>query len=54
MLTILAASAGAIWGAYLAKKRGGNKKDIAQYAVSSALVFGLFAMVISVIFARFI
>lgn len=54
MLTILATLAGAIWGAYLAKKRGGNKKDIAQYAVSSALVFSLFAMVISVILARFI
>ena len=54
MMMIIAAFAGAIWGAYLAKKRGGNKKDIAQYAVSSAMVFGLFAMVASIILLRFI
>ena len=54
MITILAALAGAIWGASLAKKRSGNKKDIAQYAVSSALVFGLFALVVSIILLRFI
>lgn len=54
MITILAALAGAIWGAYIAKKRGGNKKDIAQYAVSSAIVFGLLAMVASIILLRFI
>lgn len=54
MITILAALAGAIWGAYIAKKRGGNKKDIAQYAVSSAILFGLLAMVASIILLRFI
>lgn len=52
MITIIAALAGGTCGASLAIKRGGNKKDIAQYAVSSALVFGLFTMVFSIIVLR--
>jgi len=54
MITILGALAGAIWGAYLAKKRSGNRLDIAQYAASSAIAFGLLAMVVSIFLARLI
>ena len=38
--------AGALWGAYLARKRGGSRADMAQYAAGFAIAFaiaGLFA-----------
>lgn len=54
MTTIFGALAGATWGAYLAKKRGGNRLDIAQYATSSAIAFGLLAMFVSIILAQLI
>ena len=44
MIVIFGAVAGAAWGGYFAKKRGGNKLDIAQYAASSAIAFGLLAL----------
>ncbi|WP_299566609.1 hypothetical protein [uncultured Sulfitobacter sp.] len=54
MIVIFGALVGAAWGGYLAKKRGGNKKDIAQYATSSAIVFGLLALFLSILLARLI
>ena len=52
MIVIFAALAGAAWGGYLAKKRGGNRLDIAQYAASSAIAFGLLALFASIVLAR--
>lgn len=54
MIVIFGAVAGAAWGGYLARKRGGNKLDIAQYATSSAIAFGLLALFASIFLARFL
>ncbi|WP_255005497.1 hypothetical protein [Roseovarius sp. M141] len=52
MIVVFGVVAGALWGGYLAKKRGGNKLDIAQYAASSAIAFGLLALFASIFLAR--
>ena len=52
MIVIFGALVGAAWGGYLAKKRGGNRLDIAQYAASSAIAFGLLALFASIVLAR--
>ena len=52
MIVIFGAVAGAAWGGYLARKRGGNRLDIAQYATSSAIAFGLLALFASIFLAR--
>lgn len=49
MIIIASALIGAVLGGLTAKKRGGNRKDIAQYAVGYMLAFtiaGMFATVI--------
>ncbi|TCL09716.1 hypothetical protein BXY66_1773 [Shimia isoporae] len=46
MIVILGAIVGAISGGFLAKRRGGKRLDILQYAVIYAMIFailGLFA-----------
>ncbi len=52
MIVFLASFGGAIWGALLAKRRRGNRIDMAQYAVSSAITFGLLGMFCSIVLAR--
>ena len=54
MIVIIAALIGAIWGGWMAKRRGGNRKDIAQYAVVMAVALTLAAMIIQVILVRLI
>ncbi len=49
MTTVVGDLAGAIWGAYFANKRGGNRFDIAQYTASSSIAFGLLAMFLSIL-----
>ncbi len=39
---------GAIMGALRARKRGGDRKDIWQYAVVHAIIFALLAMFLTV------
>ena len=41
ILITLTFALGAFWGARLAKKRGGNRSDMAQYGVAYGIVFGL-------------
>jgi hypothetical protein len=48
----LVAVIGALIGAYNAKKRGGNRKDIAQYATVFAIMFALVGLVASIIVTR--
>lgn len=46
MIVIMSAVAGGLWGGFLAKRRGGTRLDIAQYAGSFGILFailGLFA-----------
>lgn len=48
MIVIAASILGAIWGGLLARRRGGNRLDIAQYAAGFAILFailGLFATI---------
>ncbi|MBJ6373172.1 apolipoprotein acyltransferase [Sedimentitalea arenosa] len=52
MIVIAGAVAGAAFGAMTAKKRGGNRADIAQYAVASAMAFAVVGMLLTVIIDR--
>jgi hypothetical protein len=52
MLVVLSVVGGAVWGGLLAKKRGGNRLDIAQYAAVSAIAFGLLAVFAIFLLAR--
>ena len=49
MLVIVSAIGGAIWGGYLARRRRGNHLDILQYAVASAIAFGLVALFATIV-----
>lgn len=54
MLALIALPIGAIWGAFLAKKRGGNRLDMLQYAAGFAIAFFLLTVVLSIAFARYL
>ncbi|SFS51016.1 hypothetical protein SAMN04488040_0693 [Sulfitobacter marinus] len=52
MIVILFALIGAIWGGLTARKRQGNRKDIAQYAAGYAMAFVIVGMILTVILDR--
>jgi hypothetical protein len=52
MIVIGAALLGALIGGYTAKKRQGTVLDIAQYATSFAIAFGIVGLIITVIVHR--
>lgn len=43
---------GAGLGAFVAKRKGGNRLDMAQYAGSFAIIFGLIGLFIAIFLAR--
>lgn len=43
---------GALFGAVFAKRKGGNRLDMAQYAGSFAIIFGLVGLFIAIFLAR--
>lgn len=43
---------GALGGALRAKKRGGNRLDMIQYAAIFGMIFGLIGLFITIILAR--
>jgi len=45
---------GAIWGAIVARKRGGNRLDQAQYAAGFGLAFGIIGLLVTVIVDRLV
>ncbi|GAA6175530.1 apolipoprotein acyltransferase [Sulfitobacter pacificus] len=45
---------GVLWGGYTARKRGGNRKDMAQYAAGFAMAFMVVGMVLTVLLDRFL
>jgi len=45
MLTILAFVVGAIWGTFVAVKRGGNRLDILQYGAVYGIILALIVIV---------
>jgi hypothetical protein len=52
MASIIGFILGLLWGGWVAKKRGGNRMDIAQYAVVHGIVLGLVALLVSVLVMR--
>lgn len=52
MIVILAALSGAIIGGMTARKRGGNRLDIAQYAAGYALAFTVVGLIATVVIDR--
>ena len=43
---------GALLGAVVAKRKGGNRLDMAQYAGGFAIIFGLIGLFIAIYLAR--
>lgn len=52
MIVIAAALIGAILGGLAAKRRGGNKLDIAQYSAGYAMAFIVVALIATVVIDR--
>ncbi|WP_295448155.1 apolipoprotein acyltransferase [uncultured Pseudophaeobacter sp.] len=52
MIIIVSGIVGALIGGRTAHKRGGNRKDIAQYAVGYAMAFLIVGMVLTAILDR--
>jgi len=52
-LVLLAILIGAIFGGLRAKKRDGNRLDIAQYAAVHGLIAGVLALILMVILLRY-
>jgi uncharacterized protein YqgC (DUF456 family) len=48
MIVIFGLVAGAVWAAQSARKRGGNRKDIAQYAAVGAILGGLVGLFVTI------
>ncbi len=54
MIVIVAFVLGVLWGGYLARRRKGNRMDIAQYAVAFGLAFAILGLFLTVLFERII
>ena len=52
MIVILLAAIGAVIGGLTARKRNGNRKDIAQYAAGFAMAFIIVGMILTVVLDR--
>ena len=52
MIVVISTLFGIVLGGYRAKKSGGNRKDMAQYAAGFGIAFALIGMVIAVILDR--
>ncbi len=54
MIVIIFIAIGAIYGALLAKKRGGSQLDMGQYGVVYAIVLGIVGLFFTLALDRFI
>ncbi len=52
MIVLVLAICGALLGGFTARKRKGNRKDIAQYAAGYAMAFIIVGMILTVILDR--
>ncbi len=52
MLAVLGALGGAGWGAWLARKRGGKRFDLLQYAAGFGILWGLLGLIATIYLAR--
>ncbi len=49
MLPLIGGLGGAAWGLWLAKKRGGNRMDLAQYAAGYGILWAILGLIASII-----
>ncbi|WP_157937675.1 hypothetical protein [Oceaniglobus roseus] len=52
MIILLLAAVFAAWGAFTAKRRGGRKLDMAQYAAGFGILGALIGLVITIVLSR--
>jgi len=52
MITLVFALVGALVGGFTAKKRGGNRLDIAQYAAGYGMAFAVVGLFVAVFLMR--
>jgi len=52
MIVILSAVIGATWGGLMAKRRGGNRKDLAQYAAGMGVLFAIIGLFVTIAVER--
>lgn len=52
MLALIGALGGGTFGALLAKKRGGARADMAQYAAGYAILWGVLGLLAAIVLAR--
>lgn len=43
---------GALFGAWRARRRGGNRLDMAQWGAVYAILFGLAGLIVAIVFSR--
>ncbi|AMY68973.1 hypothetical protein [Frigidibacter mobilis] len=52
MIVLAGFGIGVLWGGLLARRRKGNRFDIAQYALSFGIAFALLALFVSIFIDR--
>ena len=52
MIVFLGMALGVAWGIWTARKRGGNGKDMAQYAIAAAIAGGLGGLLLTIAVER--
>jgi hypothetical protein len=52
MIIIAGLVGGAAWGAVTARRRGGNRLDVAQYAAVGGIVGGVLGLIASIVIGR--
>ena len=52
LLPLITGTLGAVTGATLMKRRGGNKKDMGQYAADYGIFFAVIGLFIAIFIAR--
>ncbi|WP_202909561.1 hypothetical protein [Alkalilacustris brevis] len=52
MIVMAGLIGGALWGAIHAKRRGGNRMDMAQYAAVYGIIFGLLGLAATIAMER--
>lgn len=54
MIVLISTIFGILFGGFQARRRGGNRKDIAQYAVAYGIAFTLLGLFAAVILDRWV
>jgi hypothetical protein len=52
MIVLAGVIGGAVWGVLLARKRGGNRLDMAQHAAVLALILGVVGLALTIALHR--